>query len=152
MRDRSGVKILPPNENSHSTDALEGSPVFRVTYSFFMYGYSFRLSSPAAPSRKNLSTSWPGSSVGLWVCSLCCAGRFALSKAKKSSSSAVVETLVKVAEPEPDSEAAAVDAWGWALDAICYSRACSAATRFFNNEIILYFQFGHQANPTWTAG
>jgi len=31
MRDRSGVKILPPNENSLSTDALDGSPVFRVT-------------------------------------------------------------------------------------------------------------------------
>jgi len=30
MRDRSGVKILPPNKNS-STDALDSSPVFRVT-------------------------------------------------------------------------------------------------------------------------
>jgi len=31
MRDHSGVKILPPNENSLSTDALDGSPMFRVT-------------------------------------------------------------------------------------------------------------------------
>jgi len=55
MRDRSGVKILPPNKNSLSTDVLDGSPVFRVTYSLFMYRYSFRLSSPASancrPSR-----------------------------------------------------------------------------------------------------
>ena len=42
MRDRSGKKILPPNKNSLSTDALDGSPVFGVTYSFFTYGYSFR--------------------------------------------------------------------------------------------------------------
>jgi len=51
MRDRSGVKILPPNENSLSIDALDGSPVFRVTYFFFMGGHSFRLSSPAALSQ-----------------------------------------------------------------------------------------------------
>ena len=57
MLERSGEKVLPPKENNLSTAALAGSPVLRVVYNCFMWGYWLRDDSCEETSAKYLLAS-----------------------------------------------------------------------------------------------
>ena len=107
-RDRSGVKILPPNENSLSTDALDAQCSESHIVSLYTDTPSGYLALLHHHEKCVDFLTWIVRTLSLFT--LLCLSFRSKQREKVLIICSGGDTCIVVAEPEPDSEAAEVDA------------------------------------------